>query len=142
VDKEFSLDIGGVASCLNWKESDFDDYCRQLCLKQHSESYVQWMGQTFTHNLSMTLWGVRERARNVWITALGSAFDAWPVAHPPVVLFVPSMGTAACLGCTWVDRKSFSEAKLLIATARARRHSVECGSPEENLEDMDVPIGR
>jgi len=140
---EFTFDVAGAESCLAWKVSDFDDYCRQLCWRQvRSEGRGGCFGRNLRHNISMSLWKIREQARSDWESDHGTRVERWPVAHPPAVLWIPFFANAACLGCTWIDRRTFGEGDLLQAGARARAHSVGAGCDPEQVDRLQIPISQ
>jgi len=47
---------------------------------------------------------------------------AWPLAHPPAVLWFPDSASAARLPCYWLD---FSARKVATAAEAARRHAID-----------------
>ena len=139
---EFRRDLRGLKSCLSWKVSDFDDYCRQLCSKDEEppRSFAEWGGRSARHNHSMGLWRIREQGRQAWEAEQGSDPEAWPLLHVPAVLWSPHMATAACLRCSWVDRRSFEQKDLRRAASRARQHSVEEGEDPELLRQLRIRV--
>jgi hypothetical protein len=116
------------------------DYYRQL-YPGHihpRNSFDSWKYATTAVGVAEQLWEARERARLRWESENGDSPPDWPVAHPPVVLWLPMVANAACLVCSWIARGS--DATVESAGHIARDHSVEHGSDRDTVRQHRVPI--
>jgi hypothetical protein len=53
----------------------------------------------------------------------------WPFPHPPVLLWLPDVLHAACLGCEWIEDGSDGAA----VAALARKHAIELGGDADRV---------
>jgi hypothetical protein len=99
-------------------------------------AFGQWKRATTCTNLTRDLWEARERARQSWV-AEPRTVEEQQLDHPPVVLWLPMVANAACLGCVWIGKGSSS---VEGAAQRARNHSVDRGDDPAVVSRLPVPI--
>lgn len=118
------------------------DYFRQLFPGHaHPESeFDAWKYASTGVNVTRALWDARERIRAQWESEQGSDPSAWPVVHPPLVVWMPMAANPACLQCTWIGSSTGSSVEL--AGSHARDHSIEHGSDADTVRRLQVPIGQ
>lgn len=111
-------------------DAGWEDYHGQMFnLTPAPNTFIAWKRQSTGVNVARGLMAARNRGCAAWIADHGDDPDAWPLLHPPAVLWMPFAATAACLRCTWVhgpSALSVDEAAVL-----ARGHS------EAHLPDSD-----
>jgi hypothetical protein len=81
------------------------DYYRSLFpgYTHPRSGFDAWKYKTTAVAITEGLWEVRERAVRRWKRIHGLDPGAWPVAHPPAVLWIPWIAHGACVTCTWID---------------------------------------
>jgi len=99
-------------------------------------AFGQWKRATTCTNLTRDLWAARERARQNWV-AQPRTVEERQLDHPTVVLWVPIVANAACLGCLWIGKGSSSMER---AAQLARNHSVDRGDDPAVVSRLPVPI--
>jgi hypothetical protein len=99
-------------------------------------AFGQWKRATTCTNMTRDLWDARERARQSWV-AEPRTVEEQQLDHPPVVLWLPMVANAACLGCLWIDKGSGS---VEGAARRARNHSVDRSDDPAVVSRLTVPI--
>jgi hypothetical protein len=100
------------------------EYYRQL-FPGHTESrhaFDGWKYASTAVNIATQLWDTRSRALATYERRQGLDRSRWPFPHPPVLLWLPDVLHAGCLGCEWID-DSGSDG----AAARARQHAIDLG---------------
>lgn len=90
--------------------------------------WIGWKVNSTGYNISRKLWELRDRAKGKR-PAIGG--------HLPVILWMPYVGHAACLGCTWIDPGAED---LDLAAARARSHGATTGMPPDNASALTVEV--
>ena len=110
-----------------WAGEPWADYYRLLYpgAARPRSNFDAWKYATTAVDIARALWGSRERALLHWEADLGPDPGAWPLAHPPVVLWSPYIAHGACLACTWISAGAGSD--LRRAGRRARKHSISAG---------------
>jgi hypothetical protein len=98
--------------------------------------FGRWKRATTCSNMTRDLWDARERARHCWIEQPKTVEDR-QLNHPPVVLWLPMVANAACLGCLWIGKSSRS---VEGAARLARNHSVDRGDDPTAVYRLRVPI--
>jgi hypothetical protein len=98
--------------------------------------FGQWKRATTCTNITRDLWDARERARQSWV-AEPRTVEEQQLDHPPVVLWLPMVANAACLGCVWIGQGSSS---MENAAQRARNHCVDRGDDPAVVSRLPVPI--
>jgi hypothetical protein len=98
--------------------------------------FGRWKRATTCTNMTRDLWDARERARQSWV-AEPRTVEEQQLDHPPVVLWLPMVANAACLGCLWIDKGSNT---IERAAQRARNHSVDRGDDPAVVSRLPVPI--
>lgn len=84
-------------------DTGWEDYHRQMFdLTPAPSAFIRWKRMSTGVNIARGLMGARNRAVKAWVAEHGVDTEAWPLAHPPAVLWMPHAATAACLRCTWV----------------------------------------
>lgn len=82
-----------------------DVYHRTLWdVESVEDPFVRWMMRSTGMKIARGLAQARGRALAAWTAEHGEESEAWPLPHPPAVLWTPSVANAACLGCTWLAR--------------------------------------
>jgi hypothetical protein len=90
--------------------------------------WIGWKVRSTGYNIARRLWELREAAARGREPAVG---------HPPVILWMPYMAHAACLGCTWID---LGDSDVTVAARRARAHSVTAGMPPHEAGRLAVEV--
>jgi hypothetical protein len=123
-----------------WASEPWADYYRVLYpgAARPRSNFDAWKYATTAVDIARALWGSRERALLYWEAGLGPDPCAWPLAHPPVVLWSPYIARGACLACTWIDLEATSD--LRRAGRRARKHSISAGDDPTVVRSLRVPI--
>ena len=119
---------------------DWADYYRQL-YPGHANpqsGFQVWKYATTAVDITRGFWVARERARATWEAEHRDDASAWPISHPPVVLWLPAIAKAACLACTWIDPNG--DADPSVVGEIARRHSIGHGADLESVRRLRVPI--
>jgi len=98
--------------------------------------FGRWKRLTTGRNIADAYWEARERARLNWQDATLSPQER-QLIHPPVVLWLPQVACAACLGCEWLHPGS---ATLYAAAQLSRLHSVANGDPAAVVQNLPIPI--
>lgn len=114
---------GDPSGSVQYHEQMFD-------LSTAESGFVRWKIQSTGVNISQQLAGARNRGRAEWLDKHGRDEAAWPLAHPPAVLWMPDTAWAACLRCYWLDN---SVRKVSEAAASARRHSAQHINPHDTI---------
>jgi hypothetical protein len=117
-------------------------YCRQLYPghERPRTAFGAWKLATTAVNITRSLWEARERARLRWQSDYEPDPAGWPVEHPPVVLWVPNVASAACLQCSWVSRGRGSTPAS--AGRAARKHSIDNGGDLRTVRQLRVPVSQ
>ncbi len=111
----------------NWwppgDESGWEHYHPQMYdVAQAENDFIRWKMLSSGVNTARQVASARNGALKGWMRQYGEDPSSWPLAHPPAVLWQPSVARAGCLRCWWLD-PSCSTADG--AAASARRHCFE-----------------
>lgn len=102
-------------------ESGYQDYHRQrYAISSTTSGFARWKILSSGINICRQLAGARNLGRATYIREHGPDQTAWPLPHPPAVLWTPAMAHAACLGCMWLGDSSGDAGE---AAGSARRHA-------------------
>lgn len=102
-------------------ESGYDEYHRQLyTITPATSGFVRWKITSSGMNVARQLAGARNMGRAVWEREHGADPAAWPLPHPPAVLWMPHIARAACLRCMWLGDSAGDPGAVAGA---ARRHA-------------------
>ncbi len=120
-------------------ETGWEAYHRQMFdLSKVTNAFHRWKVNSTGVNMARTRRGIRNRARAAWIAEHGTLTAGWPLAHPPVVLWVPDVADPACLGCDWLGPGSFDP----NLTGNHARHHATAHLPEGAARPvlLDAPL--
>jgi len=122
-----TLDDSAPRRGFNPTDEAWADYYRQMFPghEHPGSAFAAWKYATTAVDVAVTCWEAREKGRVDWVAEHGSDSAAWPVLHPPFVLYLPQLYWAACLGCTWVLRGGRDPS---TAQALAAGHTAESGA--------------
>lgn len=96
-------------------------YHRQLFRRSDRTSgFARWKIESTGQPVARQLAVARDRAHTAWVAQHGPDPEAWELRHPPVVLWVPSSASPACLGCWWIGPSSPDPT---TAAAASRQHA-------------------
>lgn len=96
-------------------------------------AFDSWKYASTAVNVTVQLWETRERGRQRHVAEFGADPDAWPTAHPPIVLWLPEAYFPACLGCAWISRSSVTD----LAGTAARGHAA---APGTDISRVNQPV--
>ncbi len=82
----------------------------------------------------------RNRGRADWIVRHGSDPDAWPMPHPPGVVWIPERFAAVCLRCLWLDYHAPFHADAEHSAREHARSFLPAGSPSGLLLPEPLPV--
>lgn len=78
------------------------DYFDQLFPARVTNPWGAFKIATTCRNHVIALWTRRAEALQIHSLVHGDDPLQWPLRHPTLVLYVPEVHYAACLGCTWL----------------------------------------
>jgi hypothetical protein len=125
----------------NNRRGSWCDYHKQMFPSFYSDDtspFLRWKAGSTGANIAQGLWEARERQRQLWQARFGDDPEAWPIAHPPVVLWMPYAADAACLACTWITPGAFGDPRL--AGNEARAHALAHGADASLIQRLRVPV--
>jgi hypothetical protein len=99
--------------------------------------FAAWKYASTAVNVASNLWQARERARRRYEATHGKNPDSWPIAHPPLILWMPDAYDPACLRCAWTARSPGGAAGAGLA---ARQHSLQHGGDPLRLANSTVQV--
>ena len=83
-----------------------DEYWNRLFpLGRDRGAYFEWFRTNGARSWCQRMATIRNRARSDWIDQHGSDSAAWPLPHPPVVVWMPHSYTALCAECYWMNHR-------------------------------------
>ena len=105
-----------------------DEYWQQIFTRDLSRGkYVTWMQNNAARSWTQRLARIRNGARADWVEQHRPDPEAWPLPHPPVVIWMPYSYVALCAGCYWLNHRVDNGAQ---AAGAALLHSLEhCDDP-------------
>lgn len=116
------------------REAGWQEFHQQMFdLSSAPSSWIRFKMLSTGVNIARQLLAARNRGRAAWVERWGSDPVAWPLAHPPVVLWLPYSATAACLRCLWIDDAPRSPED---AAASAREHARSLGDVRPEGEEL------
>jgi hypothetical protein len=105
-------------------DAGWETYHEQMFdLSEAPNAFIRWKILSSGVNLARQLAGARNRGRAAWVAEHGQDPDAWPLPHPPAVLWMPTVASAACLRCLWLGYRGVGDPDE--AAAAARGHAAE-----------------
>lgn len=119
-------------------ESGWEEYHRQRYdLAGARDGFSRWKIQSSGVNVARQLASARNRGLAAWVRRHGPDPDVWPLAHPPAVLWLPSVAQSACLRCWWLGEVSSSADAAAVA---ARRHALQRGAEDSSVKHLLDPL--
>ena len=103
--------------------------------------WIAWKINSTGVNIARQLVATRNAARLGYLAEHGPLEAAWPLPHPPAVLWMPHFAHAACLGCLWLMDGERGDAASAGAAARAHARERAPGRAElEQLLERPLPV--
>lgn len=118
------------------------DYYRAM-YPRHAEpasALLSWKYRTSAVGIAKNAWTACERAREDWCARYGADVSAWPLDHPPVVLWLPLIYYGACLRCTWIDVRKTRRDEVKVAGREARKHAISMGADPGAARALRIPV--
>jgi hypothetical protein len=104
-------------------ETGSTEYHEQMfTITDETPGFVRWKILSAGLSVARSLAAARNHGRASWIAEYGADPSAWPLLHPPTVLWIPDSATAACFGCLWIDHRV---SRPVDAGRAARQHASE-----------------
>lgn len=97
-------------------EDPWADYFDQLFPVRTTNPWGAFKIATTGRNHVIALWTRRAEVFQIHSLVHGDDPSHWPLRHPTLVLHVPEIHYAACLGCTWLAAGTPDRASAEVAT--------------------------
>lgn len=114
----------GGPHAFSWgDETGHEQYHRQMygVLDHVDDQWTRYKIMTTGLNMARKHVAARNRGRADWTARHGPDPDAWPMPHPPGVVWIPDSFAAVCFRCLWIDDDA---ADLDDAERLAREHAL------------------
>ena len=99
--------------------------------------FIRWKRSSTGVHMAERRAAIRNRGRADWVEQHGADPDAWPLAHPPLLIWVPSVYIGVCARCYWLN---YMGSTGDASAEDAIKHSAEHGADREALERWGRPL--